>query len=139
MKFPIRLPFQPGSRCAIKALMPIYEYSCKKCGSVIEKIQKFSDPPLQKHEDCGGKLTKLISRSSFHLKGSGWYVTDYARKDSKVDGEGERAKEGSSKSDSDSKDTKKKTDGKSDASASSTSETSSKKTTKTGSSDGAKK
>ena len=136
---PILPAFQPGSPCAIKALMPIYEYSCKKCGSVIEKIQKFSDPPLQKHENCGGKLTKLISQSSFHLKGSGWYVTDYARKDSKVDGDGESAKEGSSKSDSDREDTKKTSGDKSDASASSTKETSSKETKKTRSSDGAKK
>jgi len=59
--------------------MPIYEYSCKKCGEVIERIQRFSDPPLRKHAGCGGSLTKLISQSAFQLKGSGWYVTDYAR------------------------------------------------------------
>ncbi len=61
--------------------MPIYEYSCDKCGNVVERIQKFSDPLLTEHEGCGGTLTKLISRSAFHLKGDGWYVTDYARKD----------------------------------------------------------
>jgi putative FmdB family regulatory protein len=60
--------------------MPIYEYSCKKCGKTIEVIQKFSDAPLKKHQGCGGSLTKLISTSSFQLKGTGWYVTDYARK-----------------------------------------------------------
>ena len=60
--------------------MPIYEYSCDKCGNVVERIQKFSDPLLTEHEGCGGALTKLISRSAFHLKGDGWYVTDYARK-----------------------------------------------------------
>lgn len=60
--------------------MPIYEYSCRKCGEVIEKIQKFSDPPLRRHAACGGTLTKLVSQSSFQLKGSGWYVTDYAAK-----------------------------------------------------------
>ena len=59
--------------------MPIYEYSCRKCGDVIERIQKFSDPPLKKHPGCGGPLTKLISQSAFQLKGTGWYVTDYAR------------------------------------------------------------
>lgn len=59
--------------------MPIYEYSCSKCGQVIERIQKFSDPPLRKHPGCGGALTKLISQSAFQLKGTGWYVTDYAR------------------------------------------------------------
>lgn len=63
--------------------MPIYEYSCSKCGEVIERIQKFSDPPLKKHSGCGGTLTKLISQSAFQLKGTGWYVTDYARKASK--------------------------------------------------------
>jgi len=60
--------------------MPIYEYSCKKCGKTIEVIQKFSDPVLKKHQGCGGALTKLVSASAFQLKGTGWYVTDYARK-----------------------------------------------------------
>ena len=60
--------------------MPIYEYSCKKCGKTIEVIQRFADAPLKKHEGCGGALTKLISASGFQFKGTGWYVTDYARK-----------------------------------------------------------
>jgi putative FmdB family regulatory protein len=60
--------------------MPIYEYECSKCGKTIEVIQKFSDKPLKKHEGCGGNLTKLISASAFQFKGTGWYVTDYARK-----------------------------------------------------------
>jgi len=60
--------------------MPIYEYSCSKCGRITEAWQKFSDPPLCECEQCGGPLKKLISQNSFHLKGSGWYVTDYAGK-----------------------------------------------------------
>ncbi|RLA89965.1 MAG: zinc ribbon domain-containing protein [Deltaproteobacteria bacterium] len=59
--------------------MPIYEYQCSVCGQVIEEWQKFSDPPLTTCPSCGGSLTKLISHSAFHLKGSGWYVTDYHR------------------------------------------------------------
>lgn len=59
--------------------MPIYEYQCEACAKEIEVVQKFSDPPLQQCPDCQGKLTKLISRSSFHLKGGGWYVTDYKK------------------------------------------------------------
>ena len=62
--------------------MPIYEYSCRKCGKTIEVIQKMSDPELKKHQGCGGGLTKLISASGFQFKGTGWYVTDYARKGS---------------------------------------------------------
>src|SRR5438874_2002587 len=62
--------------------MPIYEYQCAKCGKTIEVIQKMSDKPLKKHEACGGALTKLISASGFQFKGTGWYVTDYARKSS---------------------------------------------------------
>ena len=62
--------------------MPIYEYECAKCGGTIEVIQKYSDKPLKKHEACGGTLTKLISASGFQFKGTGWYVTDYARKSS---------------------------------------------------------
>lgn len=60
-------------------IMPVYEYECTECGEVEEALQKISDPPLQKCPNCKGKLKKLISQSSFHLKGSGWYVTDYAR------------------------------------------------------------
>ena len=60
--------------------MPIYEYECTKCGRVKEAWQKFSDKPLISCEHCSGKLHKLISQSAFHLKGTGWYATDYADK-----------------------------------------------------------
>jgi putative FmdB family regulatory protein len=62
--------------------MPIYEYECTRCGRVEEIFQKFSDKPLIKCKKCSGKLHKLISHSSFHLKGTGWYATDYASKSS---------------------------------------------------------
>ena len=58
--------------------MPIYEYECTRCGRVEEIFQKFSDKPLTKCKKCSGKLHKLISQSTFHLKGTGWYATDYA-------------------------------------------------------------
>ena len=57
--------------------MPIYEYECSKCGRIGEVLQKFSDKSLKKCKHCSGKLNKLISHSSFHLKGTGWYVTDF--------------------------------------------------------------
>jgi putative FmdB family regulatory protein len=60
--------------------MPIYEYECTKCGNIEEVLQKFSDKPLTKCPHCSGKLHKLVSQSTFHLKGTGWYVTDYAGK-----------------------------------------------------------
>ena len=60
--------------------MPIYEYECTKCGHQTEKWQKFSDLPITKCESCKGKMKKLMSQSTFHLKGTGWYVTDYASK-----------------------------------------------------------
>lgn len=60
--------------------MPIYEYECLKCGKTIEALQKFSDPPLSQCEHCDGDVRKLLSMSTFHLKGSGWYVTDYSGK-----------------------------------------------------------
>jgi putative FmdB family regulatory protein len=60
--------------------MPIYEYECTVCGNHHEIIQKISDKPLVKCPQCAGKLQKLISQSAFHLKGSGWYATDYAKK-----------------------------------------------------------
>ena len=74
--------------------MPIYEYACDKCGKTVEAIQKMSDRPLKTHAGCGGKLTKLISRAGFQFKGTGWYVTDYARKSKPETPEG--AKEGKS-------------------------------------------
>ena len=63
--------------------MPIYEYECLKCGNKLEVIQKFSDKPLATCPQCSGRLHKLISHSSFILKGNGWYVTDYARNEKK--------------------------------------------------------
>ena len=65
--------------------MPIYEYECSKCGKRIEVLQKMSDKPLKKHAGCGGSLTKLISAAGFQFKGTGWYVTDYARKETKTE------------------------------------------------------
>lgn len=63
--------------------MPIYEYKCKKCGKEFEVIQKFSDKPVAECIECKGPVEKLISQSSFHLKGDGWYATDYAKKEKK--------------------------------------------------------
>ena len=74
--------------------MPIYEYECTKCGKIEEALQKFSDKPLTKCKHCAGKLTKLVSHSSFHLKGSGWYVTDYAGKKQDSTKPSQTAKEG---------------------------------------------
>lgn len=62
--------------------MPIYEYQCEACNQVTEALQRFSDPPLDTCPKCGGKLSKLISLNAFHLKGDGWYVTDYKGKNS---------------------------------------------------------
>jgi putative FmdB family regulatory protein len=60
--------------------MPIYEYECTQCGRIEEAWQKFSDKPLKTCKHCSGRLHKIVSQSSFHLKGTGWYVTDYANK-----------------------------------------------------------
>jgi putative FmdB family regulatory protein len=62
--------------------MPIYEYRCHKCGKTTEITQKFSDQPMSRCPDCSGKVSKIMSNCSFQLKGSGWYVTDYKKKDS---------------------------------------------------------
>lgn len=60
--------------------MPIYEYQCRSCGERREVLQRISDPPLEICDECGGEVRKLISAPAFQFKGSGWYVTDYARK-----------------------------------------------------------
>lgn len=58
--------------------MPLYEYQCQRCNKKFEVIQKFSDPPLTVHEECGGEVERLISPPAIQFKGTGWYVTDYA-------------------------------------------------------------
>jgi len=77
--------------------MPIYEYECTKCGNHEEIIQKFSDKPLKKCPQCSGKLVKLMSQTTFHLKGTGWYVTDYANKSSSTASNSSKPKENSTK------------------------------------------
>jgi len=78
--------------------MPIYEYECDECGNIEEALQKFSDKPLETCGACSGHLHKLVSKSSFHLKGTGWYVTDYP-KESKKDSESPSDKKEASGSD----------------------------------------
>ena len=60
--------------------MPLYDYRCKKCGHRFEQIQKFSDPEIKTCPKCGGEVERLLSAPAVQFKGSGWYVTDYARK-----------------------------------------------------------
>ncbi|HUI53802.1 MAG TPA: FmdB family zinc ribbon protein [Bryobacteraceae bacterium] len=59
--------------------MPLYEYSCHRCGEHFEVRQKFADEPLKVHEGCGGDVERLLSAPALQFKGTGWYVTDYAR------------------------------------------------------------
>lgn len=98
--------------------MPIYEYRCRKCGE-FEVTQRITDAPLSRCPTCRGKVSKLISNTSFHLKGSGWYITDYARKDSK--GKEKSTESKSEKSESKS-DTSAKSETKTDSSTSKTKE-----------------
>jgi putative FmdB family regulatory protein len=60
--------------------MPLYEYECEMCAQRFERIQKFSDPPVDKCPSCGGPVRKLLSSPAIQFKGSGWYITDYAKK-----------------------------------------------------------
>ena len=88
--------------------MPIYEYRCPKCGE-FEVTQRITESPPKKCPTCKAKVTKLISNTSFQLKGSGWYVTDYGRSgaasksDSKADGKGESKAESKTESKTESK------------------------------------
>ena len=87
--------------------MPIYEYRCEKCGNQFEVMQKISDSPLKACPSCKGRLTKLISQTAFQLKGSGWYLTDYARKsESKSEAKPETKSETKSESKNGDKETK---------------------------------
>jgi putative FmdB family regulatory protein len=93
--------------------LPLYEYKCEGCGETFEVIQKFSDEPLTVHQKCGGHVHKLMSAPAFQFKGTGWYVTDYAKGNAsgppKNEGKSESGKAESGKSDSS------KTDGKGDS------------------------
>ncbi len=62
--------------------MPLYEYQCEACHKRFEKIQKFSDPPIETCPTCGGHVNKLPSSPAIQFKGTGWYITDYAKKSS---------------------------------------------------------
>ena len=116
--------------------MPLYEYECKKCGHRFEKIQKFSDKMVKKCPECGGQVEQMISAPAVQFKGSGWYVTDYAKKSSSPgsSGAGDSAskekKDDKPKSDSGSKDGSSK---ESSSKESSSKESSSKETPRKGS------
>ena len=78
--------------------MPLYEYQCDACGHRFEVIQKFSDKPLETCPKCGGAVHKLVSSPAFQFKGSGWYITDYAKKsDAKSEGKSSSSGGGDSK------------------------------------------
>ena len=110
--------------------MPIYEYECKKCHHRFERIVKFSDRPMKKCPDCGGPVEQTITAPAVQFKGSGWYVTDYAKKSSATasssNGDSSSKAESTSKKDSASKTEEKA----SKATEKSKSETSSKKADK---------
>jgi putative FmdB family regulatory protein len=75
--------------------MPLYEYACQSCGRRTEALQRVSDAPLSVCPHCGGELKKLVSAPAFQFKGSGWYVTDYARKSGSSAGKGDTESAGS--------------------------------------------
>ena len=81
--------------------MPIYEYTCRKCKAHVEILQKMTDKPLVKCKKCGGRLEKEWSRSGVQFKGTGWYVTDYAGK--QTDAKGDAAAESKSEAKSEAK------------------------------------
>ncbi|HEY3827479.1 MAG TPA: zinc ribbon domain-containing protein [Bryobacteraceae bacterium] len=88
--------------------MPLYEYKCQSCGKTFEVLQKFADEPLKTHPECGGSVEKLLSAPAFHLKGTGWYATDYGKgngkpaksEDSKSESKSEKAEKSESKAES---------------------------------------
>jgi putative FmdB family regulatory protein len=123
--------------------MPLYEYECKKCGHRFEKIQLYSDKMVKKCPECGGQVEQMISAPAVQFKGSGWYVTDYAKKSSSPGASGSSSdsssskekKDDKSKSDSGSKDAASKDSSAKDTSSkeSSSKESSSKESPRKGS------
>jgi len=105
--------------------MPLYEYECKKCGHRFEKIQLYSARMVKKCPECGGQVEQMISAPAVQFKGSGWYVTDYAKKSSAPASESSASKD--SKDSKDSKESKKEEKPKAETAAK---ESSSKKSEK---------
>ena len=101
--------------------MPLYEYKCDQCGDVFEIIQKFSDEPLKVHEKCGGPVHRVVSAPALQFKGSGWYITDYAKSNGGTTS-GSDSKSGSSET---AKPAETKSEKKSESSSSSSSSSSS--------------
>ena len=112
--------------------MPLYEYRCEACGSTFEKIVKFSDPPLEVCQKCGkGPITKLVSSPAIQFKGSGWYITDYAKKSTTDSGSSKSAGEKSEKSEKSGKSEKpEKSDSSAKSESSTTSDSAKSSTTK---------
>ncbi len=115
--------------------MPLYEYECKKCHHRFERIVKYSDRPMKKCPDCGGPVEQTITAPAVQFKGSGWYVTDYAKSSttaSSSNGDSKSKDEAASKKESASKEesTSKKEEKSSKSSEKSKSESPSKKTEK---------
>ena len=99
--------------------MPLYEYQCDACAHRFERIQKFSDPPVDTCPQCGGAVRKLLSSPAIQFKGSGWYITDYARKGSTGSGESKTpgsSASGDTQSDTSSAKTESKAEAKTDSS-----------------------
>jgi putative FmdB family regulatory protein len=92
--------------------MPLYEYECGSCAHRFERIQKFSDPLVDVCPKCGGVVRKLLSSPAIQFKGSGWYITDYARKSGNV----ESSSSSSSKSDGNEKNSETSSEKKSESS-----------------------
>jgi len=92
--------------------MPLYEYECDSCGDRTEVLQRVGAPPIGACETCGGEMRRLLSAPAIQFKGTGWYVTDYARKGSSSAGESRDSKEGSSSKSKESGETKSSGKGK---------------------------
>ena len=71
--------------------MPLYEYQCESCSHRFERIQKFSDPPVDTCPQCSGKVRKLISSPAIQFKGSGFYITDYGKQGSSTESSAQKA------------------------------------------------
>lgn len=86
--------------------MPLYEYECESCSDRIEVLQRVGAPAIGVCDACGGEMKRLLSAPAFQFKGTGWYVTDYAKKNSSPAGESTDSKEGPKSKSKDSGDAK---------------------------------